>query len=217
MGIIRAIHKCFDYEKMEGYRIVLLDTHPRYDIRAPDNLFIQDLDYLKLIEEFERHRAAKFRYYFKRGRIFLPIPIYFENNWNLADKIVDSLHQAALRRLRDVAGTRIDIYIHEHSVCVRSAKCLWRQFVDLINTADRKRFNYRVHIVKTNTIFLNSCKKIENDREYYTRPKEFWVSKLNKILYYILTTVFFFVLTKEAVIKDRKTIQAPGKSALSRI
>ena len=167
MGIIRAVYLRFDYEKLDGYKIVLLDTHPRYDVRAPDNMFIKDFDYLRLISEFEHHNAARFHYYFKRGRIFLPIPIYFENNWNLADKIVDSLHRAAIRRLKDVMGTQITLYIHEHSVCARSNKCLWRQFVDLINSPERRRFNYRIHILKSDTIFMNGCEEITNDREYY--------------------------------------------------
>ena len=171
MGIVRAVHLRYDYERIDGYKIVLLDTHPRYDVRAPDNNFIKDFDYLKLLDEFERHSVARFQYYFKRGRIFLPIPIYFENNWNLADKIVDSLHRAAIRRLKDGGGTQIEIFIHEHSVCVRSNKCLWRQFVDLINAPERRRFNYRIHILKSDTIFLNDCEKITNDREFYTsRP-----------------------------------------------
>ena len=151
---------------------MLLDVQPRYDIRAPCNKFVEDLDYLKLLEEFERHNAAKFKYYFKKGRIFLPIPIVIENNWNLADILVSNLHKAAVRRLEDVMGTRIDLFIHEHSVCARSKKCLWRQFIDLLNAPEIQKFNYRVHIVKSETIFLNDCQEITNDREYYSRSKK---------------------------------------------
>jgi hypothetical protein len=171
MGIIKAIYKKPDYAKLDGYKVVLLDVHPRYDIRAPCNKFVEDLDYLKLLEEFDRHSAAKFKYYFKKGRIFLPIPIVIENNWNLADILVSNLHKAAVRRLEDVMGTRIDLFIHEHSVCARSKKCLWRQFIDLLNAPEIQKFNYRVHIVKSDTIFLNDCQDITNDREFYSRSK----------------------------------------------
>ena len=33
MGVVREIYKNFDYEQTDGYKIVLLDVHPRYDIR----------------------------------------------------------------------------------------------------------------------------------------------------------------------------------------
>ena len=169
MGIVKTIYKEFDYEQTDGYKIVLLDVHPRYDIRAPDNYFIKDLDYLKLIREFERHQVSNFNFYFKKGRIFLPIPMEIENNWNLADRIVHNLHQAATRRLEDSPKSRLNLYIHEHSVCVRSNKCLWRQFIDLINTQGRENLNYRIHIVKSETIFLNGCKEVSDDIEFYTR------------------------------------------------
>ena len=169
MGIVKTIYKKFDYERTDGYKIVLLDVHPRYDIRAPDNYFIKDLNYLKLIREFERHQVSNFNFYFKKGRIFLPIPVEIENNWNLADRIVRNLHQAATRRLEDSPKSRLNLYIHEHSVCVRSNKCLWRQFIDLINTQGRENLNYRIHIVKSETIFLNGCKEVSDDIDFYTR------------------------------------------------
>ena len=169
MGIVKTIHRKFDYEQTDGYKIVILDVHPRYDIRAPDNNFIKDFDYLNLIKEFERHQVSNFNFYFKKGRIFLPIPIEIENSWNLADKLVDNLHKAATRRLKDSPNIRLNLYIHEHSVCVRSNKCLWRQFIDLINTQGREKFNYRIHIVKSETIILNGCRDVSNDRDLYTR------------------------------------------------
>ena len=33
----RKIYKNFDSGKLEGYKVVVLDTYPMYDVRAPDN------------------------------------------------------------------------------------------------------------------------------------------------------------------------------------
>ena len=99
--MIKAIRKSFGCDKLNGYIIFLLGTHPIYDVRAPGNQFTRDAEYTNS----------------RRDRTFLPIPLHLGNSWNLAAKIVDILHQSAPRSLKDVTGTHIDISIHERCVC----------------------------------------------------------------------------------------------------
>ena len=100
------------------------------------------------------------------------MPIEIENKRSLATTLVENLHKAATRRLDDSSNIKINLYIHEHSVCIRSNKCIWKQFIDLLNTQGREKFNYRIHIVKSDTIFLNGCKEVSNDKNFYSRQNK---------------------------------------------
>ena len=104
--MIEATHRKCGYGKLDGYNIVLLGTHPLYDVLAPGNGCKTDFDSPKLIQESGRKRTHGIKYYLESGRVFLHISIYCGDDWNLADKIVDSLHQVAVRRLKDVWDLR---------------------------------------------------------------------------------------------------------------
>ena len=95
-----------------------------------------------------------------KGIMYLPVPKDYSNNWELADILIKRLHKAALHILREnsicddplLAHISIEIFAHEHSVCV-GRKCLWRQFVDLPNSNNMRNYKFRFHTVRSPTIF----------------------------------------------------------------
>ena len=171
--MIKTIRREYNYATNEGYRVVLLDSDPRYDVRAPDNRFIQDPDYLELIRYCESIRARDRDYFIYNGIIFILIPKDSVNNWHLADRVAARLHSAAREILNTYLGTEIDIFVHEHTICGGVPNCFWRQFVDIIQDPSRRTFNYNLHIVQSDTIFLNDCIDITHCKKYYKAPKRF--------------------------------------------
>ena len=167
--MIASLNENFDYRDKEDYRVVILHTKPRYDIRAPDNGFIKHMKYVNFMKECEYNNFDQQQFIARQRIIFTPTPEKYCNNYELIDISIDRIHKAALTIKKKRSESNIRILIHEHSLCINK-KCLWRQFVDVANSLNVRKRPYSFHIIRSDTVFLNGCHDVVDDFEFYKTP-----------------------------------------------
>ena len=123
--MILSLKRKFNYDKRcKGYKLVILHTDPRYDVKAPDNNFIKNEDYLKFMEKCQNEDFKSCEFIIIKGIIYLPVPKEYTNTWELVDILIKRLYKAILHILKEnsicddplLAYVSIEIFIHEHSV-----------------------------------------------------------------------------------------------------
>ena len=164
--MIASVKQDFDYDNHEDYRVVILHTHPRYDVRTPDNRFIKHLKYLDFIKECEDEEFKKYQYLVRKRVIFIPAPERYQSNYELIGYLMNSIDRAALAIAKSRPKALIKVLVHEHALCVGS-KCLWKHIINICNRGQMWTRPYRIHIIKTDTIFLNGCQDIIGDVKFY--------------------------------------------------
>ena len=175
--MILSLKKKYNYNgRTRGYKVVIVHIDPRYDIKAPDNNFIKNQDYLEVIKLCEQNDFKSHGFKVIKSTIYVMVPSKdrYYNDWELADIFIERIHKAALEILNKngisifdkLSPESIDIFIHEHTVCI-GAKCLWRQFVDLLDSKQLLEYSYRIQIVQSPTIFINGCEEAEDEIEFY--------------------------------------------------
>ena len=184
--MILSLKKKYNYNgRTKGYKVVVVHVDPRYDIRAPDNNFIKNRDYLEIVELCEKNNFKSLGFKVVKSTIYVMVPSKdsYHNNWQLADIFIRNIHEAALEILiknglsvfDKGSEMSIDIFMHEHAVCIEQ-KCLWRQFVDLLDSKHLLNSNYRIQIVQSPTIFVNGCEEFDDEIEFYkSSNKDFYI------------------------------------------
>ena len=156
----------FDYDDTKDYRLVVLYTNPRYDVRAPDNGFIRHLNYMDLIVECEINHFCKEEFVVKGRIIFIPVPAENEYTHDLINVLLIRIHKAALAIICKRLESEIKILIHEHAICIRQ-RCRWRKFVNRVGKMKKWKYPYGFHIIRTQTMFLNGCTDAIDDIDSY--------------------------------------------------
>ena len=167
--MIASLKEDFNYNNKTDYRVEILHTRPRYDAKAPDNAFIKHMKYLNFIKECEYNDFGKQQFIVRQRIIFVPFPEKYNSNYELIDILMDRIHKAAKTIVKKRSGPFIKILIHEHGFCINK-KCLWKQFVDIANCQNVKKRPFSLHIIRTDTVFLNGCQDVADDFEFYKSP-----------------------------------------------
>ena len=98
--------------------------------------------------------------------IFIPAPENYRPKYELTGYLMGTIDRAALAIIKRRPMASIKVLVHEHALCIGS-KCLWEQIISICNGGQMWRRPYRIHIVKTDTIFLNGCHEIKDDEKFY--------------------------------------------------
>ena len=164
--MIASLKQNFNYDNISDYRVVLLYTHPRYDVRAPDTGFIKHLKYMEFIEECEMGEFYKEEFVVKGRIIFIPVPAENEYTHDLINVLLKRIHKAALAIICKRLDSEIKILIHEHAICI-GQRCIWRKFVNRVGAMKKWKYPYEFHIIRTQTMFLNGCTDAIDDIDSY--------------------------------------------------
>ena len=164
--MIASLRQSFNYDDTNDYRLVVLYTNPRCDVRAPFNGFIKHLNYMDFMEECEINDFCKEEFVVKGRTIFIPVPCEYHKNYELVNIFLKRIQKAAIAIINKRLDPEIKILIHEHALCI-GQKCIWQIFVKKVGTMGKWTYPYDFHIVRAKTMFLNGCKEVIGDIEFY--------------------------------------------------